>query len=568
MNPEDVAPAPVPAARRCINLLFRPVQAFRDLKEAPLKSAAAWYGTLLLATLVLTAIVVLTHYDSMAAMYPRGYHPPVLGSLASVLLPLFLLFTAGMLAGGLFLHLLVYASGGRGGLARTLAVVLYAATPLLLTLWILEAVWIYNVNISPFIVPLIILWAVALTVAGIREFHGISTTRAALPFFLMVIVVFAVFLIGTFILFPDPCGGMCTHLSSATATCTGENITVTYQGGMDASTLVRITAYDTDPAGSRVMGGTDGVLPVGSTLVLAGPFFSPAHVVAVAHYQDGTDQVILDTMMKCGSGPVKTPTTATPAPEKKTLVTTGTVSGRPALQATGTPSSGTPAPPVQKVPATPANSKGLLVWYDFDDTFLTTGTVTDRSGSGRDARVTGTVRAGTGISGTNGITFTGRGYILAPDNPAANQKAATFSFWFRTPDPTRNYKFASAAEWRGGPGTGWTMATHIPEFWADDGPEGLLVPGEPNVDNAFVPGAWTHEAVVYDGTTMKEYTNGTLINTWHGRGVPMSRGVPMAVGGWPQFSGYNYVGDMDDFRIYDHALSAQEIAGIFTAGRG
>jgi hypothetical protein len=36
----------------------------------------------------------------------------------------------------------------------------------------------------------------------------------------------------------------------------------------------------------------------------------------------------------------------------------------------------------------------------------------------------------------------------------------------------------------------------------------------------------------------------------------------MAVGGWPQFSVYNYVGQMDEFRIYDHALSAGEISAL------
>lgn len=120
---------------------------------------------------------------------------------------------------------------------------------------------------------------------------------------------------------------------------------------------------------------------------------------------------------------------------------------------------------------------------------------------------------------------------------------------------------------RGGPGTGWAMATHRPEFWADDGQDDLLVPAHPNADNGFVPGAWTHEAVVYNGETMREYTNGTLVNSWQARGVPMSRGVPLAVGGWPQFSGYNFVGSMDEFRIYDRSLSPEEIAGIAAAGR-
>lgn len=207
-------------------------------------------------------------------------------------------------------------------------------------------------------------------------------------------------------------------------------------------------------------------------------------------------------------------------------------------------------------------SGDLLVWYDFEDDVVANGSVMDRSGSGRDGVVTGTVRAADGIGGTKGIAFSGNGYLLAPDNPAAKKTKVTFSFWFKTDDPTRNYKFASAAEWYGGPGTGWTMATHRPEFWADDGVDDLLIPAQPNADNHFVPDTWTHEAVVYDGSTMKEYTNGVLINTWKARGVPMSAGVPMAVGGWPQFSGYNYAGEMDDFRIYDRALAAGEIAAI------
>lgn len=222
-----------------------------------------------------------------------------------------------------------------------------------------------------------------------------------------------------------------------------------------------------------------------------------------------------------------------------------------------------PTPAVTPPPATPGSGRsGLLVWYDFEDDFLKSGVVKDKSGSGRDGTVTGTVRKTDGISGTNSIGFTGNGYLQTKDNPAAGRKEVTFSFWFKTADPTQNYKFASAAVWRGGPGTGWTMATHRPEFWADDGPEDLLVPAQPNTDNGFVPNTWTHEVVVYNGATMKEYTNGVLINTWQARKVPMSAGVPMAVGGWPQFSGYNYVGQMDDFRIYDRALSAQEIAAL------
>jgi hypothetical protein len=59
------------------------------------------------------------------------------------------------------------------------------------------------------------------------------------------------------------------------------------------------------------VGGTDGVLPVGSVLVLEGPFFSPAHIIAIAKFQDGAMIVIVDTSMNCSTGPART---ATPAP--------------------------------------------------------------------------------------------------------------------------------------------------------------------------------------------------------------------------------------------------------------
>ncbi|MFA5269442.1 MAG: hypothetical protein WC379_15860 [Methanoregula sp.] len=105
----------------------------------------------------------------------------------------------------------------------------------------------------------------------------------------------------------------------AVATCSGENITVTYTGGPEAGLLVNITVYDSDPANFRVMGGKDGILPVGSSLELIGPFFSPAHIIAVAHYNDGTSDYIVDMSLKCGSGPVRTytPVPSQPNPNRK-----------------------------------------------------------------------------------------------------------------------------------------------------------------------------------------------------------------------------------------------------------
>ncbi len=163
---------------------------------------------------------------------------------------------------------------------------------------------------------------------------------------------------------------------------------------------------------------------------------------------------------------------------------------------------------------------------------MTSGVVVDRSGNGHDAQVIGSLGASPGISGGQAAIFSD-GYVQAQDNPVAGRTKVTFSLWFKTANPTENYKLASAAWWEGGPASGWIMATHIPEFWSDD-TQSLLLPDQPNAENNFLPDQWIHEAVTYDGVRIKEYTIGQLTNDWAATGAPIGQGLPMAVGAWPQ----------------------------------
>ena len=160
--------------------------------------------------------------------------------------------------------------------------------------------------------------------------------------------------------------------------------------------------------------------------------------------------------------------------------------------------------------------------YDFEDDFLAAGAVLDHSGNGHDAQVMGEVAAGAGISGGQGISFDGNGYVEAASNPAAGKTDTTSSVWFKTDQPGENYKLASAAWWNWDlRASGWIIGTHSPEFWSDD-ESGLYLPGIVNNDNGFPAGAWNHEVVTYDGSRIKEYTNGQLINDWATTGAPAS----------------------------------------------
>ncbi len=223
-----------------------------------------------------------------------------------------------------------------------------------------------------------------------------------------------------------------------------------------------------------------------------------------------------------------------------------------------------PAPTLTLAPTAVSSivNAAPLVWYDFEGDFWTAGLITDRSGNGHDAHVNGVVAATAGVFGRQAIFFTGNGFIQTQNNPASGRNNVTFSLWFMTDHPEANYKLASAAWWQGGPGSGWILATHIPEFWSED-MRSLYLPDLTNEDNHFPAGAWVHEAVTYDGSRIKEYTNGQLVNDWPTTGANIGSGQALAVGAWPQFSGYNFQGSMDEFQIFDRALTAREVQTLY-----
>lgn len=215
---------------------------------------------------------------------------------------------------------------------------------------------------------------------------------------------------------------------------------------------------------------------------------------------------------------------------------------------------------------TPIAKDDLLVWYDFEDNFLAGGRVTDRSGNGQNAQVYGTVAVTKGISGGQAILLSGNGYLQASSNPVAGRKLVSFSLWFKTDHPESNYKLASAAWWQGGPGSGWIIATHIPEFWSDD-TKSLYFPNLTNQDNHFPAGEWAHEVVTYDGQRIKEYTNGKLINDWPTTGAAIGRGQSMVVGAWPPFTAYNFQGSLDEFQVFARSLTLQEVQMMYNQRR-
>ena len=94
---------------------------------------------------------------------------------------------------------------------------------------------------------------------------------------------------------------------------------------------------------------------------------------------------------------------------------------------------------------------------------------------------------------------------------------------------------------------------------------GAWGPSTGQVQPTLVVGQWTHVALTFDGTNLRGYVDGTLINT-----VPSSfalQGIPLTLG--KIHLGENYFnGLLDDVRLYNRVLTQTEITSLAAGSFG
>ncbi|MFH1789583.1 MAG: LamG domain-containing protein [bacterium] len=79
-------------------------------------------------------------------------------------------------------------------------------------------------------------------------------------------------------------------------------------------------------------------------------------------------------------------------------------------------------------------------------------------------------------------------------------------------------------------------------------------------------GAWNHIALTYDGTNVKGYVNGALAVSKSQNGNIRTNSFPLTIG--QVSNSYYYHGSIDELRIRNKALSAQEIESYYRANLG
>jgi len=157
---------------RIKGFLWRPAETFEASKEETLSDAYVYFFLLLVIFSVLLAVIVGIVLANPVAQSILGMAPDLeLLKIITALSATGIIIggTVGVLIAGIWIHIWAYAFGGRNGLAQTIKVLLYAATPLLVLGWIP----VIGTGIGA-------IWSLLLLLTGLMHLQGMYSGRAIL----------------------------------------------------------------------------------------------------------------------------------------------------------------------------------------------------------------------------------------------------------------------------------------------------------------------------------------------------------------------------------------------------
>lgn len=202
----------------------------------------------------------------------------------------------------------------------------------------------------------------------------------------------------------------------------------------------------------------------------------------------------------------------------------------------------------------------LVGWWKLNE--IADVNATDSSGNGNDGTLAGNPQWVTGIL-DGALEFDGNGdYINCGNGPTLQiQDQITLACWIRVPQFTRNWATIiskgdssyrlSRGESNYAVHMGFNGATSMPYSWFD---------GKKAVNDD----QWHHIVGLYDGTEARIYVDGKLDASQAATGQMYATDYPVYIGENSQATGRYWDGLIDDARIYNKALSEDEILVIMT----
>jgi hypothetical protein len=194
----------------------------------------------------------------------------------------------------------------------------------------------------------------------------------------------------------------------------------------------------------------------------------------------------------------------------------------------------------------PPSVPGLVAAYAFDE--ADGARVSDASGNGNSGYIANAVWT-EGHSGS-ALEFTGKGWVtLRAAQPLDATGEVTLQAWIYPTAPQTEWRDVISRENSDGDG-----AFSLPVASTNAPREGWVVKEKVKL----VPGRWSHLATTYDGRVQRLYVNGVLVAIRPQQRRKVSESGALHVGGSPVW-GDRFKGKVDEVRVYNRALSAEEI---------
>ena len=209
-------------------------------------------------------------------------------------------------------------------------------------------------------------------------------------------------------------------------------------------------------------------------------------------------------------------------------------------------------------------SVGLLTYYRFDETSGTTAA--DSSGNGNTASLSGGPTFSAGIQG-NAVTLSGTSqYVSLPSGILSSATSFSVSAWVKlssAPTWCRVFDFGTGttAYMFLSPNSG-SATLRFAITSAGNGQEQQV-----NTTSTLPTGSWQHIAVTLSASTTTLYVQGASVAQNTGTTTtPASLGSTTQTWiGRSEFSADPYLnGQVDNFRIYDRALTASEVQELYS----
>lgn len=222
-------------------------------------------------------------------------------------------------------------------------------------------------------------------------------------------------------------------------------------------------------------------------------------------------------------------------------------------------------------------TSNLLGWWKFDEGTGTTAA--DSSGNGNNGTFTGSPTWVAGQVGTGALSFSVGARILTNDLTATEGvSAVTWSAWIK-PTSLGDLRAILAKFYKGtASGHQQFILEESNGTFGDNSGLIAAVSSTNGTGNDFVytgsvltTGVWTHVAVVFDGSLtgntnrLKVYINGTQVSTTGTGSIPSTTQTTtsdFSIGASSDNIA-NFIGAIDDVRVYNRALSSTDVADLY-----